>query len=829
MSTEEPAEETKPAKETQSAKKTKKAKKPKALVIVESPSKAKTIGKYLGSSYVVKASVGHIRDLPKGKFGIDIENRFEPEYQTIRGKGKAMEELRKAAKSADAIYLAPDPDREGEAIAWHLAESLGVPEEKMFRVVFNEVTKGAILKAFETPGRIDMDKVDAQQARRVLDRLMGYQLSPLLWDKIAKNLSAGRVQSVAQRLIVEREKEIRAFIQQEYWRVAAHMEFGGKEFDAELKRLGETRIEKNLTEAAATALVQRIDDAPLELISIETKPKSRRPTAPFTTSQLQQKASTMLRFSSKKTMTLAQQLYEGGERGRMFQIPGHDQSGLITYMRTDSVRVSNDALSSVREVIEKRYGKEYLPEKPNAYKTKAKGAQEAHEAIRPTNPHLAPDTLGLKEALPRDVFRLYELIWNKFVSSQMPPAKADITTATFGFEGDDVLGPAYAPDGEKPDELSLPARFVAQGEVQVFDGHLRVFTTGGKDDDSVLPQGLEEGQSYKPKELEPTQHFTQPPPRYSEATLVKELEKKGIGRPSTYAQIITNIQDRGYVVLETRRFFATELGEIVSDMLVGSFGDLINSDFTSEMEANLDRVESGELEWRSVVEAFYELFSKDLEKAKKEMKNIKKDPKLSDKVCDKCGAPMAELYNKRGKFLGCSNYPECKNTMPVDGPRPKSEVIETDYKCEKCDSPMVIRDGKRGKFLACTAFPKCKSTHSVDENNKKVVPKPTGISCEKCGADMVVKGGRRGPFLACSAFPKCRNAKPLPEELKEKPRESGEECDECGKPLLIRTSRWGKEFLACSGYPECKNTREMPGAAAEAETEGAGSAGSKDG
>ncbi len=788
----------------------------KDLVIVESPSKAKTIAKYLGSGFVVKASVGHIRDLPKGKFGIDIDNRFEPEYQTIRGKGKAMEELRKAAKSANAVYLAPDPDREGEAIAWHLAESLGVSEDKLFRVVFNEVTKGAILKAFEKPGRIDMDKVDAQQARRVLDRLMGYQLSPLLWDKIAKNLSAGRVQSVAQRLIVEREKEIQAFVQDEYWRVAAHLKVGGKAFDAELKRLGETRVDRNMPESVAKALVERIGSDDLELVTLETKPKSRRPSPPFTTSQLQQKASTMLRFSSKKTMTLAQQLYEGGERGRVFQIPGHDQSGLITYMRTDSVRVSTDALYSVRDVIVARYGKDYLPEKPNVFTSKSKGAQEAHEAIRPTNPSLAPDTPGLKEALPKDVFRLYELIWNKFVSSQMPSAKADITTATFEYAGDDVFGESTMSDEAKNAPMGLPARFVAQGEVQLFDGHLRVFNTGGKEDTAILPKGLEAGKAYKPTSLEPTQHFTQPPPRYSEATLVKELEKKGIGRPSTYAQIITNIQERGYVLLEQRRFHATELGVLVCDMLVGSFGDLINSDFTSAMEANLDRVEEGELEWRMVVEEFYKLFSKDLELAKKEMVNIKKNPTLSEEKCDKCGAPMAELYNKRGKFLGCSNYPECKNTMSTDGPRAKSEVIETEYVCEKCESPMVIRDGKRGKFLACTGFPKCKNTASVDEENKKVVPKPTGIACEKCSSDMVIKGGRRGPFLACSAFPKCRNAKPLPDELREKPRESGEVCEECERPMLVRTSRWGKEFLACSGYPECKNTREMAAPAAPA-------------
>ncbi|MDG1499587.1 MAG: type I DNA topoisomerase [Planctomycetota bacterium] len=813
----------KTAKKKATKKKAAKKKKNHALVIVESPAKAKTIGKYLGAGYVVKASMGHIRDLPKGKFGIDLENNFEPEYQTIRGKGKAVEELRRIAKSCEKVYLAPDLDREGEAIAWHLAESLGVPDEKLFRVTFIEITKKAILEAFDeadkTNRRIDMDMVDAQQGRRILDRLMGYKLSPLLWKKIAKGLSAGRVQSVAVRLIVAREKEIRAFIKQEFWRVTATMSHGDIDFGAELKRLGDTSIQKNMTEAVAKALVEKIGDTPLVLSSVETKPKARRPTAPFTTSQLQQKASTMLRFSSKKTMMLAQQLYEGAERGKPFNIPGHDQSGLITYMRTDSVRVSDDALNGAREVIDTKYGAEYVPEKPNTFKTKAKGAQEAHEAIRPTNPYITPDSPGVKEALPKDVFRLYELIWNKFISSQMPPAKSDVTVMTFTFDEDGAeLGESYAPDGETGKPMNLPASFVSSGEVQVFDGHLRVFNSDRKDDGSILPKGLVEGEAYKPKEVEPTQHFTQPPPRFSEATLVKELEKKGIGRPSTYSAIISTIQERGYVLLEQRRFEATELGEIVTDKLVESFGDLINTDFTSQMEGNLDRVESGELPWRDVVGVFYEMFAKDLELANTEMVSIKEHPKLSERECDKCGSPMAELYNKRGKFLGCSKYPECKNTMPVDGPRPAAEVIETDYVCEKCEKPMIIRTGKRGKFLACTGFPKCKSTASVDENNKKVVPKPTGISCEKCDSDMIIKGGRRGPFLACSAFPKCRNAKPLPEELKEKPKPSGIDCDECGKEMLVRTSRWGKEFLACSGYPECKNTQEMAGAAEAGES-----------
>jgi DNA topoisomerase-1 len=761
----------------------------KALVIVESPAKAKTINKYLGSDYVVKASMGHIRDLPKGKFGIDVEHGFKPEYTTIRGKGNVISELKRLAKTSEAVYLAPDMDREGEAIAWHLAESLDVPEDKIYRVVFNEITKRAIQQAFEVPGRLDIDKVDAQQARRVLDRIMGYKLSPLLWSKIAKGLSAGRVQSVAVRLIVEREREIRAFKSEEYWRVVAKLKVDDKEFTAELRRLGETRIEKNLTREQAEGLVARIGGDALRLVELEDKPKTRRPTPPFTTSQLQQKASTQLRFSAKKTMMLAQRLYEGVD------VPGEGSVGLITYMRTDSTRVSTEAIGQVRDFIGDKYGADYLPDKPNAFTTKSKGAQEAHEAIRPTEVSRTP--AALKEVLGTDEHKLYTLIWNKFVASQMKPARFTVSTAVFQHPQQEAAGTELA-------------RFVAQGEVEVFDGHLRVFNADRRErEEQVLPRGLKVDDPYTPLSVDPSQHFTQPPPRYSEATLVKELEKKGIGRPSTYAAIISTIQDRGYVALEQRRFSATELGEIVTDRLVEHFGDLINTDFTARMENDLDLVESGESRWNEVVGRFHGLFMKNLEKAEVDMKSIKTNPELSDIKCDKCDRPMAVLFNKRGKFLGCSGYPECKNTMPVDGPREKKEAIPTDYKCPKCDSPMVIRDGRRGRFLACTAFPKCKSTASVDDEGKIVEPKKTGIDCDKCGSEMIVKGSRRGPFLACSAFPKCRNAKPLPDELREKPKETDEKCEKCGSAMVIKTSRWGKEFLSCSGYPQCKNARDL--------------------
>ncbi len=762
----------------------------KSLVIVESPAKARTINKYLGSDYVVRASMGHIRDLPKGKFGIDIEHEFKPDYAAIRGKAKLVSELRRLAKSAPKVYLAPDLDREGEAIAWHLSETLDVDEKKVFRVVFNEITKKAILEAFQHPGKLNMAKVNAQQARRVLDRIMGYKLSPLLWKKIAKGLSAGRVQSVAVRLIVEREKEIRAFIKEEYWRVTAHFSLTGEQFQAELRRLDEERIDKNLDQTRAQGLVARIGSDPLLLSEIDNKPKTRRPTPPFTTSQLQQKASTMLRFSARKTMMIAQQLYEGVEVG------GEGLVGLITYMRTDSVRVSDDALVQVREVIGREFGANYVPDKPNLFTTRAKSAQEAHEAIRPTEAARTPG--AIKSALSNDQLKLYTLIWNKFVASQMKPSLATITTAVFQHGA---------------------ARFVAQGEVELFDGHLRVFSLGGEREDQKLPATLTLGSSYKPERIDATQHYTQPPPRYSEATLVKELEKKGIGRPSTYATIISTIQDRGYVNLESRRFTATELGEIVTDQLVDHFGDVINTDFTSSMEADLDRIESGDKQWVGVVKTFHDVFAADLDKAEKAMKNLKLNPQLSERTCDKCNAPMAILYNKRGKFLGCSRYPECKNTTPVDGPREKSEVVATEHVCPKCSKPMVIRSGKRGKFLACTGFPKCKSTASVDEAGQIVVPKETGVACDKCNSPMVVKGSRRGPFLACSSFPKCRNAKPLPEEMREAPRPAGEACDRCGEQMVVKTSRWGKEFFACSAYPKCKNTRD-PGKAAATATDG---------
>ena len=748
----------------------------KSLVIVESPAKAKTINKYLGSGFLVKASMGHVRDLPKGKLGIDLENDFEPTYITIKGKSALLDALKEAAKAAEKIYLAPDPDREGESIAWHLVEALRLPKRKTFRVTFNEITKKAIQEALKKPGQISQDLVDAQQARRVLDRIMGYKLSPLLWNKIAKGLSAGRVQSVAVRLIVEREQEIRAFKPEEYWKVTAKFSEEGREFTSLLHRIdGETPNLRN--ESEAKKVLARVQGRPFAVSSVEHKEGHHRALPPFTTSLLQQQASIQLRFSAKKTMMLAQQLYEGVDLGEEGPV------GLITYMRTDSFRISGEALGAVRELIGKEYGEKYLPERPNLYRS-AKRAQEAHEAIRPTDVARAPESL--KGFLTEDQLRLYRLIWERFVASQMTPAVYNYTTLLLQADG---------------------CEFISRGKVKIFDGHTRVIGEVDTKDEQNLPD-LQVGAQIRPRSVEPSQHFTQPPPRYNEASLVKALEKKGIGRPSTYAPIISTIQERGYVGYRERKFFATELGEVVTDQLVAHFSRVINTEFTSQMEGDLDRIEEAKVPWVKVVRRFYDVFEEELEKAAAEMTNLKTEGELSEEKCEKCGSPMRILFNKRGKFLGCSKYPECKNTTPIGGRKPRSEAIPTDHKCPKCESPMVIRTGRNGRFLACSAYPKCRSTMSVDEQGNPVKPQTFG-KCEKCGSDMIKKGSRRGPFLACSGYPKCRNAKPLPGELREKPRESGEKCEDCGSPLLIRKSRWGKEFLSCSAYPRCKFTKKI--------------------
>jgi DNA topoisomerase I len=720
------------------------------LVIVESPAKAKTINRYLGRDYKVRASMGHVRDLPKSKLGVDIEDNFNPTYRALAGRKKVLDELKKLAKDADQIFLATDLDREGEAIAWHLAEALKVPAKKLRRVIFNEITKTAIRAAFKKPLELDMDKVNAQQARRILDRIVGYQLSPLLWSKIRRGLSAGRVQSVVVRLIVERERAIEAFNPEEYWELhadlAAQDASADDAFRAKLAKLKGKPVKLG-DEAVTTALVEGLTNLPFTVTSVKEKQRVLKPSAPFNTSSLQQQASIKLRFSSKKTMMLAQQLYEGVELGE------EEASGLITYMRTDSFNVSDDALNECRAFIGDNFDKDYLPEKPNVYAAR-KSAQEAHEAVRPTSSVRTPEMM--KQHLTKDQFRLYELIWNRFIASQMMPGKLSVNDVQI------TAGDAI---------------FNAQGRRLAFDGHLKIM--GYKaDSDTTLPE-LTEGQIVNLLKLDPSQHFTKPPPRYTEATLVKILEKFGIGRPSTYAPIITTIQDRSYVELAKRQFSATDLGKLVNDQLVEHFKDIVNVEFTSQMEQKLDKVEEAKVEWTKALHEFYEPFSVDLEKAKKNMKRA--EPEVTEHKCPDCEKFLLRRWGRQGPFLGCQGYPECKFTSPMDAegkpaPRPKPETLEE--KCPECSEPLLKRHGRHGPFIGCSGYPKCKFVRSLDTP----IEIPDDLKkCEKCDGEMTVRRSRRGPFLGCSNYPKCRGTKPIPKEILEKQKEDAEKSDAEGE------------------------------------------------
>jgi len=740
----------------------------KNLVIVESPAKARTINKYLGPGFVVKASMGHVRDLPKGSLGIDVEKDFETHYLVIRTRADTVKDLKKAAKAADLVYLAPDPDREGEAIAWHLIHALGLPEKKVYRITFNEITKRAVQAALENPGRVNEDLVNAQQARRILDRLVGYKLSPLLWDKIARGLSAGRVQTVAVRLVVEREQEIRAFQQEEYWKVNAFLSKQGaftlaegqelpendpNLFVAELRRKHGETLELS-DEAGTDQVLKELAGREFRVNTVERKQKSVKAPPPFSTSLLQQQASTRMRFSAKKTMRVAQQLYEGIDVGGS---EGH--VGLITYMRTDSYRLAGEALDTARQYIGEVYGERYVPAKPNVYSAR-KGAQEAHEAIRPTSIARTPESL--KDRLNHDQYRLYRLIWQRVVASQMANALFDQTSVTID-AGDFT--------------------FAARGRVLVFDGHLKISGVDkgdkgskGSGEPSLPP--LQDGELLDLHRLEPTQHFTQPPARYSEATLVKALEKNGIGRPSTYAAILSTIQDRGYVKLAERKFHATELGEVVTEALLKHFKDIFEYEFTAGMESKLDQIGEHKADWLEVVRDFYGLFAADLGQAEESMLNLKVQPAPNGEVCPECGREMLLRFNRFGRFLGCSGYPECKHVQritregEVEAKRPEPEV--TDEVCGKCGAQMVIRDGRRGRFMACSAWPKCKNTFSLDESGQPIRPVVSDIPCDKCGELLVVRFSKRGPFLGCQNFPKCRGTKQLPPELKSRlPKRAG--------------------------------------------------------
>lgn len=690
-----------------------------SLVIVESPAKAKTIGRYLGKKYVVKASMGHVRDLPKSQMGVNVEEGFEPKYITIRGKGKVLQELRDAAKKVKHVYLAADPDREGEAIAWHLAHHLKIKPSSPCRVVFNEITDQAIKDAFKTPRSIDMDLVNAQQARRILDRLVGYNISPLLWKKVKKGLSAGRVQSVAVKMIIDRENEIKAFVPEEYWSITAHLEKEGSTFEAKFYGLKRKKQELPNEEAVNRILEQIRGDNAHEPVadsdqnvyftvqSVQKKERKRNPVAPFITSSLQQEAGRKLNFKAAKTMMIAQQLYEGIDLG------DEGSTGLITYMRTDSTRISDVAKTEAAEYIEQNFGKQYIggfrKQKQGSQKT-----QDAHEAIRPTSVMREPK--AIKKYLTRDQFRLYRLIWERFLASQMAPAVMDTMTVDF-----DVGGITFRSTGSKVK----------------FPGFMKVYIEGRddekKDEDRFLPD-LKEGESVPLVELEPKQHFTQPPPRYTEARLVRALEEKGIGRPSTYAPTLDTIQKRGYVALEERRFVPTELGEIVIELMEEFFPEILNVEFTAELENRLDKIEEGNAKWQTILDEFYRGFEQRLQVAEEQMKNVEIEDEVSDEVCEKCGKPMVYKFGRYGKFLACSGFPDCRNTKAI--------IKQIGVDCPKCGQGQIVerRSKKNRLFYGCSEYPNCDFV-SWD--------KPTPRTCPKCDAMLVEKKAKKQTKIKC--------------------------------------------------------------------------------
>jgi len=755
----------------------------KALVIVESPAKAKTINKYLGKQFIVKASLGHIKDLPKRDLAVDIEHGFTPRYEIIEGKKKLIGELKAAARKVEEVYLAADPDREGEAICYHLQEELSDKKggPRIFRVMFNEITKKAVQKAFEKPSQVNVNLVDAQQARRVLDRLVGYKISPLLWDKVRRGLSAGRVQTVALRVVVEREREIRAFQKKEYWTI--DVDLAARKPPMLVARLIRKNDETPEVGAQETAnqIVANLDGADYVVKSVGTREKKRNPVAPFITSTLQQESSRKLRFSVKRTMMLAQRLYEGIEIGKEGAV------GLITYMRTDSTRVSEDAVKDVRYYIAERYGQPFVPESPNIYKSK-KDAQDAHEAIRPTEMAFSPEVV--EKYLAEDEMKLYRLIWNRFVASQMMPALYDQTTIDVSARGKDAAD--YV--------------FRATGSVLKFDGYLKVYQEGKDqidEEDEEMKHRLplvREGETLRFKAIKPEQHFTEPPPRYNEATLVKRLEADGVGRPSTYASILSTIQEREYVKKEGGRFIPTELGMVVTDLLLESFDDIFDVSYTARMEEELDEIEEGKLDWRTAMGEFYERFDKDLKHAEAHMTDIKRMERPTDLICEKCGKPLVIKWGKHGSFIACTGYPDCTYTreLTVDLPDVDgvdlSEQGEEEY-CENCGRPMVLKKGRFGTFLACSGYPDCKTTKQIGGAQKKA-DVALEEKCPQCGNHLVLKTGRFGEFTACSNYPTCKYVKQ---------KTIGVKCPDCSEGEIIeRRSKKGKTFYGCNRYPDCK-------------------------
>jgi DNA topoisomerase-1 len=728
------------------------------LVVVESPAKARTISKYLGKGYIVKASNGHVRDLPPSRLGVKFTAQIEPEYVTIKGKKKVIDQLKKAAGECDRVLIASDFDREGEAIGWHIQQAIGPKNSNVQRIVFNEITRKAIRNAVDEAGPIDVNKVNAQQARRVLDRLVGYKISPILWRKVKAGLSAGRVQSVAVRLICDREKEILDFDPVEYWSIDAVFKTPrGDYFAASLETIDGEKIGIG-SEDQAKAVLNELEGLPYVVSSVAKKKAQRRPYAPFRTSTLQQEASRKLRFGPRKTMRVAQQLYEGVELGAEGSV------ALISYMRTDSVRVSQEAKEEARKFIVEKHGGKFCPDKPNVFKNK-KGTQDAHEAVRPTSCYRTPESVA--QFLTKDQLALYTLIWKRFLASQMSPAVIDKTTV-------DIAADKFL--------------FRARGSIVVFPGFMALYKEEREngdtsDEDKMLPE-INENEQVEPVQIVPDQHFTAPPPRYSEASLVRALEEKGIGRPSTYATIVNTIQTRKYVARRKGRLCPTELGQMVNELLVASFPKILDAGFTAEMENELDQIEEGELDWQALLREFYTDFEKVLTHAEQNMVDLKKEGAPTDEVCEKCGKPMVIRSGRFGVFLACSGFPECKNTRPVE-PRngeAKAPAQPTDKTCKKCNGKMLLRTGAAGKFYGCENYPKCKFT----------MPLETGVKCPEpdCGGDLVERRTRKGKrFFSCSRYPDCRFAlwnRPVPME-----------CPECGAPFLVEKVQDGRQTLRC--------------------------------
>jgi DNA topoisomerase I len=769
----------------------------KNLVIVESPAKAKTINKFIGKDFTVKASVGHVRDLPKSELGVD-EVTFLPKYEVLEGKEKVVSELKAAAKKADTIYIASDPDREGEAIGWHVMNLLGGDAKKVRRVLFHEITKKAVKKAIESPGEIDMNKVNAQQARRVLDRLVGYKLSPLLWDKVRRGLSAGRVQSVAMKMIVDREEDIKAFKPVEYWTFAAKLSTSvPPQFIAKLTKVDGKKAEVP-NEAEARKIEAALKSGQYVVAEVARKERKQSAAPPFITSTLQRTAYNRFKWPVKRTMQVAQKLYEGKELGTF------GFAGLITYMRTDSVRISEEALTEVRQYIATKYGDDIVPEKPNYFKVKkAAQAQEAHEAIRPTSLDYDPEKI--KDFLTKEEYSLYKMIWDRFVASQMKPAIFDVTDA------DITVG-----------NLTLRA----SGEVQKFAGFLAVFQDSGpgEDDDEdeekknekALPP-LNEGDVLSLVDLDTKQNFTQPPPRYTEATLVKALEENGIGRPSTYGAILTTIQARDYTYKHEGKFHPTHLGTLVVTKLKQSFGDIIDEGYTARLEEELDEIEDGKLEWTAAMKEFSEKFNKDLDRAATEMTTVKGTGLETDEKCENCGSSMVIKFGRFGEFLACSNYPECKTTKEMaKGDAAAATSDDEQIICDKCGKPMALKRSRFGQFFACTGYPDCKNTKDPKLMKAAAnLPSEPQPPCENCGKEMVLKSGRYGPFYSCSGYPDCKTIRKIGRGKSTPPKPTGVKCPTCGEGELVeRISRRGV-FFSCNRYPKCEFTLNNRPAARE--------------